>query len=449
MNSIARINRFATSVFIVTFSCALSSGQVRKQRSPSRTATPSLTARQIAQKATRSLVLVLTKDSDGESIAQGSGFFFKPDLVVTNLHVLKRAAQGEIELVNSGVRHKISEVVAVDLKHDICVLKINGVLAPTLSLNGSRQDNVGDDVYVAGNPEGLKGSLSKGIVSALRPDEDLIQIDASISPGSSGGPVINSGGEVIGIAVGAITRGQHLNFAVPVKFLSNLPLVQHFEVNVVGALALNDKENQKLEGGVRTILIKESSYRYSRREDRCIEGEIRLKEKIVFNTSGNLTDENTYTSKGLILSQYQHKYDSRGFKTSVTAVIAGGSPTESKFSESEWIEHQYKFRRYSNTTELDDGSTFKYDRNGNQIEVVYLSEGKRISAIYKYDEARRLIEERLHENGRPMWSYRYKYEFDDHRNWIKQIKLRQDIDNPCDPTFPPEIVYREITYYEF
>jgi len=80
---------------------------------------------------------------------------------------------------------------------------------------------VGDEVFVVGNPYGLEGTLSQGIMSGLRsvgPDS-LLQITAPISPGSSGGQVLNSQGEVIGVAVATLTDGQNLNFAIPVSYL--------------------------------------------------------------------------------------------------------------------------------------------------------------------------------------------------------------------------------------
>jgi S1-C subfamily serine protease len=83
---------------------------------------------------------------------------------------------------------------------------------------------VGDQVYVVGNPEGLEGTFSQGIVSGIRTfdSDSILQITAPISPGSSGGPVLDSVGNVIGIAVATFKSGQNLNFAVPVSYLKSL-----------------------------------------------------------------------------------------------------------------------------------------------------------------------------------------------------------------------------------
>jgi S1-C subfamily serine protease len=84
---------------------------------------PPLATRELAAQVRKSLVVVLTQDREGNLIAQGSGFFFKPGFVATNLHVLKRASQGYVKSLSDGVSYKISSVVGFDLKHDICVLK--------------------------------------------------------------------------------------------------------------------------------------------------------------------------------------------------------------------------------------------------------------------------------------------------------------------------------------
>ena len=93
-----------------------------------------------------------------------------------------------------------------------------------LTLGNSDSVQVGDSIYVVGNPQGLEGTFSQGIVSSIREvgSDKLLQITAPISPGSSGGPVLNEKGEVIGVSVATFTGGQNLNFAIPSKYLSIL-----------------------------------------------------------------------------------------------------------------------------------------------------------------------------------------------------------------------------------
>jgi hypothetical protein len=97
-------------------------------------------------------------------------------------------------------------------------------LPPGFKLVEKISVEIGDPVYAVGNPEGWEGTFSQGLVSGIRHvDADtILQITAPISPGSSGGPVLNSQGSVVGIAVATFTEGQNLNFAVPVVYLAAL-----------------------------------------------------------------------------------------------------------------------------------------------------------------------------------------------------------------------------------
>jgi Trypsin-like peptidase domain len=106
---------------------------------------------------------------------------------------------------------------------DLALLKVNSS-APSLRLGPSAGPEVGDEVYVVGNPLGLAGTFSEGIVSGVRQldSDSILQMTAPISPGSSGGPVMDSSGAVIGIAEATFNAGQNLNLAVPVSYLSRL-----------------------------------------------------------------------------------------------------------------------------------------------------------------------------------------------------------------------------------
>ncbi len=232
---------------------------------------PSLATRELAAQVRKSLVVVLTQDHEGNVIAQGSGFFFKPGLVATNLHVLKRASQGYVKSLSDGVSYKIVSVVGFDLKHDICVLKLpeaGGVLLPLSTVDVA----VGDDILVAGNPEGLEASFSKGIVSGIRPGFDLIQMDAAISPGSSGGPVVNQRGEVVGLAVSSLVEGQNLNFAAPVRYLREQKLAWNLSVRAAGGLAVTDVERDGFHGPVRTVTENQADYTFNGASNTYVEG---------------------------------------------------------------------------------------------------------------------------------------------------------------------------------
>ena len=114
--------------------------------------------------------------------------------------------------------------MGIDNKKDLVLLAIKDAKAPSLSLGNSQQVAIGDEVYAIGNPQGLEGTFSQGIVSSIRQAgvETIFQITAPISPGSSGGPVLNTQGKVIGVTVATFKDGQNLNFAIPSYYLASL-----------------------------------------------------------------------------------------------------------------------------------------------------------------------------------------------------------------------------------
>lgn len=181
-------------------------------------------ARQIAQLAFVSVVLVETQDEHGQPISIGSGFILRDGQVVTNRHVIAGAASGFVRLVDRSTKYEVAGTFAVDGVHDLAVVAATGLKAPSLRLGDNAQVAVGDEVYAVGNPQGLEGTFSQGIISAIRRvgGDTVLQMTAPISPGSSGGPVLNSNGEVIGVAMATFTGGQNLNLAIPVSYLKTL-----------------------------------------------------------------------------------------------------------------------------------------------------------------------------------------------------------------------------------
>lgn len=173
------------------------------------------------------------EDSSGKFVSLGSGFFVRPDVVATNYHVVRHAARVYRKTVGREYVYQVAGLVGASEKDDLALIKLKRgssfrdevearLAGPVpLPLAHGSTVAVGEPIYVVGNPEGLEGTFSEGVVSALR-GETYIQITAPISAGSSGGPVLNNKGEVIGVAAGAITGGQNLNFAIPVAKLLNL-----------------------------------------------------------------------------------------------------------------------------------------------------------------------------------------------------------------------------------
>jgi hypothetical protein len=163
------------------------------------------------------------QDNHGEPLCLGSGFFVDRNTVVTNFHVVDQAGSGYAKLVGESARLNIRGTVGLDPLHDLALLEIESS-APALPLAAGRSPNVGDAVYVIGNPEGLEGTFSPGVVSGVREfgSVHIIQMTAPISPGSSGGPVLDQTGSVIGVAAATWREGQNLNFALPSEYIADL-----------------------------------------------------------------------------------------------------------------------------------------------------------------------------------------------------------------------------------
>jgi len=165
-----------------------------------------------------SAVAIETFDSKGNTLSRGSGFFIAADRIVTNRHVIERSSRVEVHLLD-GKKYLVRGVLAVDGEGDLALLQVDVPAGSAVPLPIMRTVPAeGESIVVVGNPYGLEGSVSNGIVSAVREISGygkIIQITAPISPGSSGSPVVNMSGQVIGIATLQAEQGQSLNFAVP------------------------------------------------------------------------------------------------------------------------------------------------------------------------------------------------------------------------------------------
>jgi tetratricopeptide (TPR) repeat protein len=172
-----------------------------------------------------SAVAIETFDSRGEKLSRGSGFFIENDRIVTNRHVIEGAHRAEVHS-STGVIFPVKGVLAVDAEGDIALLKIDIPNPPVRPLPLDKTSpQEGESVVVIGNPLGLEGSVTNGIVSAVRDIPTfgrIIQITAAISSGSSGSPVVNMQGQVIGIATLQVTGGQSVNFAIPSERITQL-----------------------------------------------------------------------------------------------------------------------------------------------------------------------------------------------------------------------------------
>lgn len=183
----------------------------------------------LARSARGSVVLLEVLSGTGRVLGSGTGFFIDAETVVTNHHVVASASFVQARFEDDTVL-PIQQVLAENAESDLSLLRVTGAAAQGLPLYRGSSVEPGEEVVVLGNPHGLSGTLSTGIVSAWRTDDlgaawaggPLLQITAPISPGSSGSPVMNRLGEVLGVAVAVHRTGQNLNFAVPIDEVRRL-----------------------------------------------------------------------------------------------------------------------------------------------------------------------------------------------------------------------------------
>jgi S1-C subfamily serine protease len=158
---------------------------------------------------------------------QGTGFIIdKEGHILTNYHVVAEARQVEVTLSN---RKKYrATIVGTDRPHDLAIIQIKATNLTPVTLGDSRNLRVGQKVYAIGNPFGLSGTMTRGIVSSIRPVQEpdgmrideAIQTDAAINPGNSGGPLLNWHGEVIGIntmIASSVGQSAGIGFAIPIN----------------------------------------------------------------------------------------------------------------------------------------------------------------------------------------------------------------------------------------
>lgn len=163
----------------------------------------------------------VTLKTDNGSL--GSGFFVGSNIIATNYHVIEGANKVKCFAYQSNSPYEIEGYVAIDVENDLVLLKVKTLEKKSLSIT-SKPIEIGQRVYVIGTPLELPATFSDGIISNKINENNkrLLQMTAAISPGSSGGPVFNEYGEIIGVSVAQINRGQNLNFAVPASKLIEL-----------------------------------------------------------------------------------------------------------------------------------------------------------------------------------------------------------------------------------
>jgi hypothetical protein len=168
------------------------------------------------------VVSITLYNGDGKPVSSGSGFLVAADgVVVTNYHVIQGGSGAKVT-TKQGEEFDVSGVLSFDKAKDFAILKIPAFDLPVVPLGNSNNTEVGEGVLAIGDPRGFTGSVSSGILSAKGREErgsTWIQTTTPVSPGNSGGPLLNRRGEAIGIISWGRTDGQNLNFAVPINYV--------------------------------------------------------------------------------------------------------------------------------------------------------------------------------------------------------------------------------------
>jgi S1-C subfamily serine protease len=165
------------------------------------------------------IVAIVTYDAKGEALTTGSGFFIRPGQVVTNLHVIRGASRTDVKTLDGKGRvYEVAGLLAIDEEGDLALMRVNMSLErPRSSELAMTLPEEGESVFVIGNPLKLEGSVTDGIVSAVREVPGvgkIIQTTAPISHGNSGSPIFNLRGQVVGVVTVKVTNGQNISLAI-------------------------------------------------------------------------------------------------------------------------------------------------------------------------------------------------------------------------------------------
>jgi len=202
------------------------------------------------------VVAIATYDSQGEALMTGSGFFVRPGQVVTNLHVIRGAQRCEIKTLDGkGKVFPVAGTLAVDEEGDLALLSVEMPAdRPRASELASVLPDEGEQIVVIGNPLKLEGSVTDGIISAVREVPNvgkIIQITAPISHGNSGSPVFNMKGQVVGVVTVRVTNGQNINLAIGAARVEQL---RPGQLRSIAALPAKERLSDIAESSYRTGL---------------------------------------------------------------------------------------------------------------------------------------------------------------------------------------------------
>ncbi|MCM3905183.1 MAG: trypsin-like peptidase domain-containing protein [Pyrinomonadaceae bacterium] len=174
---------------------------------------------ELVRRVKPAIVAIITYDAKGDTLTTGSGFFIRPGEVVTNLHVIRGAHRTDVKTLDGKGRvYEVAGLLAVDEEGDLALMRVNmSPDRPRSSELSASLPEEGETVFVIGNPLKLEGSVSNGIVSAVREVPGvgkIIQTTAPISHGNSGSPIFNLKGQIVGVVTVKVTNGQNISLAI-------------------------------------------------------------------------------------------------------------------------------------------------------------------------------------------------------------------------------------------
>lgn len=207
-------------------------------------------------------VVVIEVARSGDAFGLGSGVIVSADgLIATNHHIIKDAIGARVNIRNGDIFEDVT-IVDYDERKDMALIKIKGANLPAATLANSDEIKIGAVVHVIGAPRGLEGTLSSGIISGIRRAEEispdysgfrLLQFTAPISPGNSGGPILDEAGRLIGIVCAYKPDGQNLNFGVPANYLAGMMNSAKGDGRALGKMPDKSKD-----ASLRTAAVKRS-----------------------------------------------------------------------------------------------------------------------------------------------------------------------------------------------
>ncbi|MCV6599660.1 MAG: S1C family serine protease [Alphaproteobacteria bacterium] len=208
----------------------------------------------------KSVVEIVVKDLNDQEVLLGSGLYVGNGLFITNTHIIMSGPEFLI-CDYRGENYKVEGVVKYDENLDLAIIKTVEVLnIPKADIANTKKSKIGEEILTIGNPNGFKNSITEGIISGIRTidEKKMIQISAPITSGSSGGPLINKFGKVIGINNSGYTN-TNLNFAISIDYildwLIELEDKEHKNIDIIDWKREWESRNEKTKEEIKYIII--------------------------------------------------------------------------------------------------------------------------------------------------------------------------------------------------